>query len=65
MNWEDRLNIVSHTVNFSIVLYILKSALQPKTFELSNPLLAIFGLIIAILLNIIGTIVVLKRSKKL
>jgi len=65
MNWEDRLNIISHTVNFFIVIYILKSAFQTNTFELSHPLLTIFALIISVFLNIIGVFIVLKKHRRI
>lgn len=62
MDVVDTLSLISHIANAFIVGYILKSAFQTNTFELSYPLLTISGLIIAVLLNIIGVIIVLRRK---
>ena len=60
MEWADKLSVISHIVNFFIVGYILKSALQTHIFEFSYPILTIFGLILSVVLNILGVWITIK-----
>jgi len=62
MRIEDKLNIISYLVNFSIAGYLFSMAFIKNAIDLINPTLTFLGLILAVGLNIIGVIAVLNRE---
>jgi len=61
MNKADSLSLLSHLINFSILIYFMIFLLKINALDLISLLISFFGLLVSLIANIMG---VRERLKK-
>ena len=65
MDLSDKLSVLSHMANFSILLYIFVATVITGTYEPIHQILTLVGLIFAVVVNIIGVLSTFKKRNNL